>query len=171
MKPATRIALVLVCSVLFVPDARAQLPADLKSDLGPGVPAFRVRPGFRIKRAIPEKVKELRNRDARFMEFSGDGTTLFMSQKRDGTILAFRDADADGVYRTITTFVKDRKTIHGLCWYDGWLYFQIPADGSVWQSRDTDGDGVADDVKVVIQPGEIPKASGHPMNALLVTGT
>src|SRR4051812_30886434 len=156
MSRTTRLILALLACLTLVTDARAQLPDGLKSDLGPGVPNMKVRPGYRVTRAIPETVKELRNRDARFMEFSGDGKTLFMSQKRDGTILAFRDADGDGVYRTVTTWVKDRKSIHGLCWYDGWLYFQIPADGSVWQSRDTNGDGVADDVKVVIEAGEIP---------------
>jgi glucose/arabinose dehydrogenase len=148
----------------------AQLPPDLKSDLGPGVPNFRVRPGYRVTRAIPEKVKELRNRDARFMEFSGDGKTLYLSQRHDGSILAFRDLDADGVYKTVTTFVKDRKSAQGLCWYDGWLYFQVPQEGSLYRANDKNNDGVADEVQTIVPPGTLPKPGGHPYNAVLVTG-
>jgi hypothetical protein len=36
--------------------AFAQLPTDLKnSDLGPTVPPMRVRPGYRVTRAVPDK--------------------------------------------------------------------------------------------------------------------
>ena len=46
--------------------AFAQLPPDVKSDLGPDVPAFKVRPGYRVTRALPnKKVKNIR-----FIQFS-----------------------------------------------------------------------------------------------------
>ena len=50
--PATLVALAFV---LLPAGASAQLPSDLKdSDLGPGVPPMRVRPGYRVTRAVPD---------------------------------------------------------------------------------------------------------------------
>jgi hypothetical protein len=116
----------------------------------------------------PKNVKGLR--DARFMQFSGDGKTLFLSQRRDGSILAFRNPDADGVYQDVTTFVKDKKTAQGMHWYDGWLYYQVPAEGSLYRANDPNGDGIADKVETILEPGTLPKPGGHPYNAVLVTG-
>src|SRR5688572_32893008 len=101
--------LVALAFFLFPPAAFAQLPTDLKdSDLGPGVPAMRVRPGYRVTRAVPDK--QLKD-EARFLEFSDDGKTLFVSFRDPGYILALRDPDADGVFKTSTTFVKDRRSV------------------------------------------------------------
>ncbi|MGB7158687.1 MAG: hypothetical protein WBD40_11510 [Tepidisphaeraceae bacterium] len=169
MNPTTRVTFALIASLLLIPSvSRAQLPDGLKSDLGPGVPNMKVRPGYRVTRAIPEKVKGIR--DARFMQFSGDGKTLYLSQRRDGSILAFRDPDAEGVYQTVTTFVKDKKTAQGMHFYDGWLYYQVPAEGSLYRANDPEGDGIANEVVEVLPPGTLPKPGGHPYNAVLVTG-
>src|SRR4051812_42517615 len=70
------IALFALACVFPLTPANAQLPPDTKSDLGPDVPAFRVRPGYRVTRALPPKVSQVK--DARFLEFSGDGKTLFL---------------------------------------------------------------------------------------------
>src|SRR4051794_15682557 len=99
MNSFVSLALLLVGSLL-VCAARAQLPADVKSDLGPGVPPLRVRPGYRLTRAVPDK----KLKEARFIQFSADGKTLFLAQREQGNILALRDPDADGVFQTITTF-------------------------------------------------------------------
>ena len=148
--------------------AEAQLPPDLKSDLGPDVPAFRVRPGYRVTRALAPRTPGLRR--ARFMEFSGDGKTLFLSQgQREGSILALRDLSPEGVYKTVTVFVKGDRSAQGLSWHDGWLYFQDPLDGSVSRARDKDGDGVAEDVEVILPQRTLPRAGGHPYNALFIT--
>src|SRR5215208_3062536 len=96
----------VVWLICFSGVASAQLPSNIPSDVGPDVPPFKVRPGYRVTRALPEKVPGMR--DARFIEFSGDGKTLFLSQRREGSILALRDPDDRGVYKTVTTFVKDR---------------------------------------------------------------
>jgi len=141
--------------------ALAQLPDGIQSDLGPAVPNMKVRPGYRVTWAIPPKnVKGLR--DARFLQFSGDGKTLYLSQRRDGSILAFRNPDADGVYQDVTTFVKDKKTAQGMHFYDGWLYYQVPAEGSLYKANDPEGDGVANEVVTVLPPGTLPKPGGHP---------
>src|SRR5258708_40142503 len=79
----------------------AQLPAEVKSDLGPDVPALRVRPGYRVTRAVPDdairpggkaaasqpsQAQRRVRRGARFLQFSADGKTLFLSQSENGTI-------------------------------------------------------------------------------------
>jgi glucose/arabinose dehydrogenase len=146
--------------------AFGQLPKDIKSDLGPDVPPMRVRPGYRVTRAVPPK--QFKD-ESRFLEFSDDGNTLFISFRDNGYILALRDPDADGVYKTITTFVKDRRSVQGMDFHDGWLYFSQASEGSCSRARDTNGDGVADDVEVVVPAGSVPKGGGHPFEGLLVT--
>jgi glucose/arabinose dehydrogenase len=157
----------LVCSAI-AHRAGAQLPPDVKSDLGPGVPpTIRIRPGYRVTRALsPDKVKV---RELRFLQFSDDGKTLYCSSRRDGVIYAMRDPDADGVYQTFTTFVKNKRSVQGMDFHNGWLYFQQPTEGSLSRARDTNGDGVADDVEEILPPGTLPKPGGHPYNAVLVT--
>jgi glucose/arabinose dehydrogenase len=165
-----RISLIAVVVSLFVllslHAALAQLPPDVKSDLGPDVPAIRVRPGYRVTRAVVKG--KLRN--VRFIQFAADGKTLFVSNREDGVVYALRDPDADGVFQTVTTFVKDKPSVQGMdVTADGWLYFSQAGEGSVSRARDTNGDGVADEVETVIKPGTLPKGGGHPFEGLLVT--
>src|SRR4026208_329176 len=87
-----------------------QLPPDMKSDLGPDVPAFRVRPGYRVTRVVPNKAIKL----ARFIQFSDDGKTLFVSDLENGVIYALRDPDENGMYKTITNFVKNKRSVQGM---------------------------------------------------------
>src|SRR4051812_10544266 len=97
-------------ALFFALTASAQLPMDLKnSDLGPGMPPFRVRPGFRVTRALPDKQPGVR--DARFIEFSVDGKTLFLAQRHEGNILALRDPDDTGMFKTVTTFLKNKNSV------------------------------------------------------------
>src|SRR5881392_1989080 len=130
----------LVLSSCAQAPAMAQLPPDLKSDLGPGVPALRVRPGYRVTRAVADK--KLRN--VRFLQFSQDGKTLFVSNGEDGVIYALSNPDADGVYQNVANFVTKKRSVQGMDVHDGWLYFSQAAEGSVSRARDTNGDGVAD---------------------------
>src|SRR5262245_54320466 len=100
MKPILQLPIVIIILLIAPPPADAQVPATLpSSDLGPTVPQFKVRPGYRVTRALPEKHPLLR--DARFIEFSSDGKTLLLSQRREGNILALRDPDSEGMYKTI----------------------------------------------------------------------
>ena len=157
----------LLISLAWVGPAFAQLPDGVASDLGEGVPpTLKVRPGYRVTRALPEKLSK---GDLRFLEFSDDGKTLFLSQREQGAILALRDPDAAGVYQTVTTFVKDRRGAHGMDWHDGWLYFSQAVEGAVSRARDTNGDFVADEVEYVCPPKSIPGGGGHNYGALLVT--
>jgi glucose/arabinose dehydrogenase len=161
------LAWICLIGLLAAAPAVAQLPMDLKSDLGPGVPAFRVRPGYRVTRALPELQPGFK--DARFIEFSGDGKTLFLAQRREGSILALRDPDDAGMFKTVTTFLKSKPSVQGMCWHDGWLYYGQSAEGSVGRARDTTGDGVADEDQVVLPKGSTPAGGGHPFEAVLVT--
>jgi len=151
--------------VLFTSATMAQLPDGIKSDVGPDVPAFKVRPGYRVTRALPPRAI----REARFLQFSDDGKTLYVSQREQGAIIALRDPDADGVFKTITTFAKDRANVHGLDFHDGWLYFSQAAEGSLSRARDTNGDGIADDVEYVLPPKTVPSGRGHRYDGILIT--
>src|SRR5438067_3122662 len=156
--------LVIVLFALAASLARAQLPADVKSDLGEGVPPLKVRPGYRVTRALPAKVKPVKN--IRFIQFSADGKTLFISNREEGEIYALRDPDKEGVFQTVTVFVKDKRSVQGMDVHGdgaqgGWLYFSQAGEGSVSRARDSNGDGVADEVENVIPPGTLPKGGGH----------
>ena len=59
---------------------------------------------------------------ARFMAFGPDGT-LFVSLPEAGQIKACKDENSDGQYEKTATFVKDHRTVQGLFWHDGWLWF------------------------------------------------
>src|SRR5687767_11754297 len=103
----------------FATVATAQLPSNVKSDRGEDVPALKVRPGYRVTRALPDK----KLKEARFIEFAEDGKTLYLSQRKEGAILALRDPNEAGVFQTVTTFVKNRPTAQGMDAHNGWLYF------------------------------------------------
>src|SRR3954468_8514372 len=143
-------------------DIGAQLPNGINSDLRPDVPAFKVRPGYRVTRALP--AKKIKN--TRFLQFSEDGKTLFVSSREEGIIYSVKDPDADGMYQTVTPFVKNKRSVQGMDVHDGWLYFQQPSEGSLSRARDTNGDGVADDVEVVLPPHTFPTPGNHPYNAV-----
>jgi glucose/arabinose dehydrogenase len=161
------LAIALLAIAMLPLQSLAQLPPDLKSDLGPGVPPLRVRPGYRVTRALPDKFKPVKN--IRFIQFSQDGKTLFISDREEGAIYALRDPDSDGVYKTVTIFVKDKRSVQGMDVHDGWLYFSQAGEGSISRARDTNGDGVADETQVICPPGTLPKGGGHPFEGLLVT--
>src|SRR5207247_1476594 len=122
----------------------AQLPPDVKSDLGPDVPAFKVRPGYRVTRALP--AKKLKN--IRFLQFSEDGKTLFVSSREEGVIYSLKDPDVDGVYQTVATFVKGQRSVQGMDVHGGWPYLQQPPEGSLSPARDTNGGRAAGEVGV-----------------------
>jgi len=125
---------------------------------GPGVPAFWVRPGYRVD-LVAENLA-----DARFLEFDDRGT-LYLSRPGSGDILALRQRG--GRWAVANTFVSGRPTVHGLCFRDGWLWFT--QTGSIHRGRDTNGDGKADEVVTVIADGKLPRGGGHWWRSILVT--
>jgi glucose/arabinose dehydrogenase len=123
-----------------------------------------VRPGFELTVAV-DAIK-----GPRFMEWGPDGS-LFVSAPGQGKIFLCKDADGDGLYEQVTTFVegKNPKSIaQGMQFHDGWLWFaQL---NSISKARDTNGDGKADEEIQVLGPEQLPtgKDGGHMWRALLI---
>ncbi len=159
-----RVLLACAAVLASVGVARADPPpappatAPARGEVGPGVPAFRVRPGYRVTLASD------RLTEARFVEFGPDNHTLFVSCPGRGRILCLRDPDADGKYKTVTTFASDVPSAHGLQWADGWLWFT--QSGSVHKAR-LGPDGKAVDAQE-IDCGDLPEGGGHWYRSILV---
>src|SRR5439155_19062487 len=124
------------------------------------VPPFVVRPGYSVSLAHPVNLAE-----ARFIIFGETPDTLFLSQPNRGRILCLRDLDpATGQYKTVTNFISGKKTVHGMQWYKGWLWFT--QSDSVHRARSTKNDGVADEVEDIL--GDLPQGGGHWWRTILI---
>lgn len=134
---------------------------NLQGELGPDVPAFWIRPGYKVTLVA----RDIRN--ARFLEFDDKGT-LFVSRPNQKDILAFRPA-ADGKYEKQNAFITDKQTAHGMQWKDGWLYFT--QSDAIWKARDRDGDGKADEVIPIVGNDQLTGGGGHWFRPILVTTT
>jgi glucose/arabinose dehydrogenase len=155
------IALLLVMLLQVSTVCAADVPATQPmGETGPGVPKFKVRPGYKVT-LVAEHFGQ-----ARFIELGPDGE-IYVSQPDRGRIVCLRDPDAEGVYKNITTFVKcpSEAKVHGLQWYKGWLWFT--ESGSVHKARSTKNNGVADEV-VDIDCGPMPEGGGHWYRSILV---
>ncbi|MBL8745357.1 MAG: PQQ-dependent sugar dehydrogenase [Phycisphaerae bacterium] len=127
----------------------------------PKAPPFLVRPGYEVTVAADDFPA------ARFMEFDDKGT-LYVSNP-GGEILSLRDLDHDGFYETRGTFSRNMKSVHGLCWANGWLWFTT--SGVVWKARDLDGDGDHDELVEVTRDTTLSQGGNHWMRSILVTRT
>lgn len=104
-------------------------------------------------------------RQPRFLAL-GPGNVLYVSLPNPGEIKACRDKDKDGYYETVETFLSGRKTVHGFCWHDGWLWFS--QSQVIGRARDTNGDGKADEVVEILGPDVLPGGTGHWWRPILV---
>jgi len=125
---------------------------------GEGVPAFWVRPGYRVD-LVAEGIE-----NPRFMEFDDRGT-LYLSRPQKGDILTLRKRGER--YEVVNTFVSGYPTVHGMHFADGWLWFT--QTGAIHRARDRNGDGKADEVVTVIPEGSLPRGGGHWWRPILVT--
>jgi glucose/arabinose dehydrogenase len=132
--------------------------SPLQGVRGAGVPAFWVRPGYRVD-LVAEGIE-----DCRFVEFDDKGT-LYLSRPQKGDILALRKRGDR--YEVVNTFVSGYPTVHGMHFVDGWLWFT--QSGAIHRARDRDGDGKADEVVTVIPEGSLPRGGGHWWRSILVT--
>lgn len=80
---------------------------------------------------------------------SSDGNGSLGRNPHRGRIIRLRDTDGDGRADQVTEFVKDVDSPRGLVWDHDRLYLIHPPDISVY--IDKDGDGVADEEKVLIK--------------------
>ncbi|MHC4442107.1 MAG: PQQ-dependent sugar dehydrogenase [Planctomycetota bacterium] len=138
---------------LIVPCVYAKQP-DRRVD-----PKIYVRSGYKLT------VAEATLKKPRFMEVDPEGT-LYVSQPNLGEIKACRDADGDGYYETVTTFVSGHRTAHGMYWHGGWLWFTEST--GIFRARNTKGDYRADEEVTVIPRGELPGGSGHWWRPILI---
>ncbi|MDQ3625026.1 MAG: cytochrome C, partial [Verrucomicrobiota bacterium] len=124
--------------------------------------AFQIKGGFRVELAAAEPNVV----DPVAMAFDENGR-LFVAEMRDyperrkerlGTIRLLEDTDADGVYEKSTVFAKHLGWPTTVICYGGGLFVGAVPD-IVWL-KDTNGDGVADERKVIFtgfSPGENPE--------------
>ncbi len=154
--PCALTSAVLLVSAL----APAQEPPKAQGVVGDGVPAFTVRPGYRVT-LVADDLKE-----ARFMAFDESGT-LYVSQPKAGIILALKDTDSNGSYEFVAPFVTDQPFVQAMQFKDGWMWFATTQ--GVHKARDKDNDGAADEHVVVIPEGQLPGKTGHWWRSLLVT--
>lgn len=146
--------------VLMVAAAASAVEPKPQGALGEGVPAFTVRPGYRVTLAA----KDLG--EARFLTFDNAGT-LYLSQPKAGKILALRDTDANGSLEYVAPYVEDKPLVQAMQFKDGWLWFATST--GIYKSRDTDNDGVSDEIVTIIPEGTLPGKTGHWFRSLLVT--
>ncbi len=113
-------------------------PINWVSTVGPDTPKFWVRPGYEVTTVA----SNLRN--ARFMQLDDQGN-LFMSRPDVGDIIRLvRKGDK---YEVAGTFVKGYRTVHGLDYKNGYLWFT--KSGSVHKAK-VNADGSAGPVEDVL---------------------
>jgi glucose/arabinose dehydrogenase len=140
--------------------ASAQDVPKPRGIVGEGVPAFTVRPGYKVT-LVAKDLDE-----CRFLAFD-DAGTLYVSQPKAGAIVALRDTDSNGDYDYVAPYVDGKPRVQAMQFKDGWLWFAT--SGGVFKGRDKDNDGAADDVETVIAEGQLPSGGGHWFRSLLVT--
>lgn len=138
---------ILLAAAMAATPQQQEMPSQWHSNVGSGTPAFWVRPGYKVTTVA----QDLKN--ARFIQFDDKGT-LYLSRSDRGDILTMKK-DGDK-YKLLNTFVTGHKTVHGLDYKDGWLWFT--ESGAVYKARDTNGDGKADEEVTVLK--DLPNG-GH----------
>jgi glucose/arabinose dehydrogenase len=124
------------------------------SNVGPGVPKFWVRPGFKVS-LVADNVGEVR-----FLQFDDKGT-LYVAQPQVGTVLALKKQKDR--FEPVGPFVTGYKFVHGMQYSNGWLWFTT-SDG-VHKAR-IGADGKAEDVQDILTG--LPHG-GHWWRSILVT--
>ena len=161
------LAIVGLCSMapalganLAIPRSSAPpiTPLTTDGELGPGVPAFKVAPGYKVTLAVAKPS------EARFMQFDNFGN-LYVSGPRRGNITTYKK-QPDGSYTKNAVVVQDMPTVHGMEFVDGWLWFCV-TDGVFKGKVRADGSGL-DEVTTVLPQGSIPGGGGHWYRPILV---
>lgn len=151
-----------ICGVIIAALGMSTLATaqDETAAEAPEVAKFTVREGYTVDVAVDGL------KGARFMEFDAAGR-LYISRPRVGDVIVLTDTDGNGYYEDRATFVTGLQSVHGLCFHKGWMYFTT--SGTIQKARDTDGDGKADDIEVVVGEDKQPSGGTHWWRSILVT--
>ena len=121
-------------------------PLKWYSNVGPGVPKFWVRPGYQVT-LVADKLQ-----NARFMQLDDHGN-LFLSRPDKGDILRLtKNGDK---YEVADTFVKGYRTVHGMHYKDGYLWFTV--SGAIYKTK-VGNDGKPGEIITVLK--DLP-SGGH----------
>lgn len=137
-----------------------QPPAPGSVPLAPEIERFTVREGFRVTLAA-DAINA-----ARFLEVDDKGT-LYVSRPSLGDIIAMTDTDGDGYYESRTTFISDHRSVQAMRFRDGELWFATT--NAIKRAKDTNGDGVAEEIVDVIPADQLPGGGMHWWRSLLIT--
>lgn len=125
---------------------------------GPGVPDFKIAPGFKVTQVIANPT------EARFLQFDSYGN-LYVSGPLHGSITSYK-LKPDGTYQKNAVIVSGKPTIHCMEFVDGWLWFTV-TDGVFKGRVRADGSGL-DDLTTLIPQGSVPGGGGHWWRPILV---
>lgn len=113
--------------LLVIAALTAPVAAAGNGTVGPGVPPFTVRPGYRVTLVA----KGIAN--CRFLQFDGHGR-LFVSEPGPGKILILSGENSQGQYTVTHTFLTGYRLVQAMVYRHGWLWFATSA--GVYKTRD-----------------------------------
>ena len=127
-------------------------PVTPGGELGPGVPKFDVLPGLKVSVAIDTP------QNSRFLEFD-NFKNLYVSSPLAGKISTYK-LQPDGTYKIVAAVVTRKPTVHGMYFFDGWLWFTT--SGGIFKGKVREDATALDDLTAVIpDDGTLPKGGGH----------
>jgi glucose/arabinose dehydrogenase len=132
--------------------------------VGPGVPQFDVAPGLKVTVAI-DAPSTARNDGSRFLEFDSFNN-LYVSFPISGRICTYK-LQPDGSYKFVAAVVTGKRTVHGMCFFDGWLWYTTSGGIFKGKARE-DGTALDEMADVIPDDGTLPKGGGHWWRSILV---
>jgi glucose/arabinose dehydrogenase len=141
------------------------MPAiDSGGQRGPDVPQFDVAPGLKVTVAI-DVPSAARNDGSRFLEFD-NFNNLYISFPVSGKICTYK-LQPDGSYKMIAAIVSGKRTVHGMYFFKGWLWYTT--SGGIFKGKVREDGTALDEMSDVIpDDGTLPKGGGHWWRSILV---
>ena len=132
--------------------------AAANGTVGPRVPAFTVRPGYRVTLVA----RGIAN--CRFLQFDDHGR-LFVSEPGPGRILILNGKNSHGYYTTRNTFLSGYYQVQAMVYRAGWLWFATST--GVYKTPDNGTQIKAGAVTTILSG--LPGGNGHWWRSLCIT--